>query len=243
MTCNRCSIVSNEAAKAVGAPEVEATWAENREHPRFCPTCHGFLRKDGGCTKCDGMSVSSDDKTFAAAVAPPSLPVHLSCGHQGRGKSGELVWCTECDDWAIAGKAGEDSFSLAGADLFKSDLRGTDLSGANLTGAKLEKADLRGADLNWAYIDEANLTGANLTGANLVGAKLREANLGNVNLSKTNLVGANFSGANLFRASLIRANLSAADLSRTDMTEADLTGITYDDSTIWPAGFTPPPSE
>ncbi len=58
MTCNRCSTVSNEAAKAIGAPEVEATWAENRDHPRFCPTCHGFLRRDGGCTKCEGTDFS-----------------------------------------------------------------------------------------------------------------------------------------------------------------------------------------
>jgi hypothetical protein len=62
MTCNHCAKSSEKAAKAVGAPEVEATWAENREHPHFCPACHGFLRKDGGCTKCESMSGVPDSK-------------------------------------------------------------------------------------------------------------------------------------------------------------------------------------
>ncbi len=59
MSCNHCSTASNASAVVVGAPEVEATWADNREHPKFCPTCHGFLRKDGGCTRCEGYVVSS----------------------------------------------------------------------------------------------------------------------------------------------------------------------------------------
>jgi uncharacterized protein YjbI with pentapeptide repeats len=33
------------------------------------------------------------------------------------------------------------------------------------------------------------------------------------------------------------ANLSGADLS-----DADLTGVAYDDETVWPDGFSPPPS-
>ncbi len=68
MTCNHCAKASEKAARKAGAPEVEATWAENRAHPQFCPTCHGFLRADGGCTKCENAPVP----TLAAAMAAPS---------------------------------------------------------------------------------------------------------------------------------------------------------------------------
>lgn len=46
-------------------------------------------------------------------------------------------------------------------------------------------------------------------------------------LPQTNLPSANLSGANL-----VGANLIAADLS----------GVVYDERTVWPAGFSPPPS-
>jgi hypothetical protein len=53
VSCNHCSTVSTAPATAAGAPDIEASWAENREHPQYCPTCHAFLRADGGCTRCE----------------------------------------------------------------------------------------------------------------------------------------------------------------------------------------------
>jgi len=54
MSCNRCAASSSSAAAAAGAPDIEASWSANREHPQYCPTCHAFLRRDGGCTRCEG---------------------------------------------------------------------------------------------------------------------------------------------------------------------------------------------
>ncbi len=88
-------------------------------------------------------------------------------------------------------------------------------TGANLAGAYLYKADLYGA----------NLTGANLYGANLAGARLYEARLYGAKLSRANLYKADLSGANLYEANL---------------TEARLYGATWDETTVWPEGFTPP---
>ncbi len=124
MSCNHCAKASEKAASKAGAPEVEATWAENRAHPQFCPECHGFLRKDGGCTKCENATEELHRlqsgwrpsmagvgpvpvPTLAAAMAAPAAsagnaPKTLSCGHNlgSPAEIGEEVWCTECDDWA-----------------------------------------------------------------------------------------------------------------------------------------------
>ncbi len=70
MSCNHCAKASEDAARQAGAPELEATWAGNREHPKFCSICHGFLRADGGCTKCEDKLVESawqDPTPFAEA--------------------------------------------------------------------------------------------------------------------------------------------------------------------------------
>ena len=215
MSCNLCATASTEAAKKNGAPDIEASWSENREKPQYCPTCHAFLRADGGCTRCEKTSVPSDGGFLAMATAPAAVPVYLSCGHQGSGQPGAQVWCTGCDDWAIAGKAGTKKFNL----------RGTDLTGVDLSGANLRGANLRGADLAGANLDEADLRDADLRRANLDEADLRIANLG-----RSNLEGANLSGA----------VLSTADLRGANLKKADLTGATYNDQTKWPEGFTPP---
>jgi uncharacterized protein YjbI with pentapeptide repeats len=48
--------------------------------------------------------------------------------------------------------------------------------------------------------------------------------------------------ARLNVANLYGADLTGADLSGAYLTDAILEGITYDENTKWPAGFTPPPS-
>jgi hypothetical protein len=91
------------------------------------------------------------------------------------------------------------------------------LIGAILYEANLEGADLSGVILTGAYLYGADLYAANLTGANLIDAILERANLIDANLIDANLKGANLSGAYL-------------------------EGIKYNDKTVWPDGFTPPPS-
>jgi len=131
--------------------------------------------------------------------------------------------------------------NLAGANLAGANLEGAHLEGANLAGAYLIDADLRGAHLEGADLEGADLEGANLTGADLTGENLAGANLGNAYLGGANLTGANLTGANFGNANLKGAYLERANLKGAKLVGANLEGVKYDDDTIWPAGFTPPP--
>ncbi len=111
--------------------------------------------------------------------------------------------------------------------VIATDLREAVLVGSNLSGVNLAEARLRGADLRVT----------DLSGANLWRANLREARLRGANLSHANLRNAFFEGADLRSV-----NLDGADLTRVDLTEANLLNIKWNDHTIWPEGFTPPPS-
>ena len=147
--------------------------------------------------------------------------------------------------------------NLLAANLSEADLSGANLSEANLIGANLSEANLIGANLRRVDLKEANLKGADLSLSNLSEAdlfltNLREANLSGANLSgadlfKTNLLGADLSGANLSgavlsRAFLWEADLSGANLSEANPSEANLMDIRYNEKTVWPEGFDPPPS-
>lgn len=57
------------------------------------------------------------------------------------------------------------------------------------------------------------------------------------------LVGANLYGANLRGANLCDADLSGADLSGANLSNANLSGAKWDETTVWPAGFTPPTAD
>ncbi len=65
MSCNYCARVSQPAAAAVGAPDVEPAWAAGRGANGHCGRCGGWLRAaDGGCTRCD---VLQDTVTLSPA--------------------------------------------------------------------------------------------------------------------------------------------------------------------------------
>lgn len=100
-----------------------------------------------------------------------------------------------------------------------------------------------------------SLAGQNLAGATLKGYCLEDMNMSNANLSNVdlrsselecaNFSGANLSGANLTNTYLPRSNFSGADLTGADLTGADLskavfTDVIFDETTTWPAGFSPP---
>jgi pentapeptide repeat protein len=87
-------------------------------------------------------------------------------------------------------------------------------------GSELERVDLRGAELAGLAIPRLCLAHSNLEGANLRGADLSGATLADVNLRGADLRGANLQDA--------------------DLAGADLTGAKTDDTTRWPAGYTPP---
>jgi uncharacterized protein YjbI with pentapeptide repeats len=154
---------------------------------------------------------------------------------------------------------------LTDAILTEAILESTTLEGARLEGADLTDAHLYDARLKGAKYDEStiwpdsvrdvlrvwrgdkDLTKAHLFGASLVEADLRSANLTGANLIDANLHDAHLTDAklidaHLYGAYLYRALLRGADLRGADLTEAELEGITYDENTKWPEGFTPPPS-
>jgi uncharacterized protein YjbI with pentapeptide repeats len=156
--------------------------------------------------------------------------------------------------------------NLQEASLFNANLVMARLDEANLERAKLNNAKLMGAILILAKLQEAQLweailvgaqmRGANLQGAdfykaqlqmagmgatNLRGAKFKEANLENAILIQADLQGADFSGANLQGSVLIQSELQGANLREArGLTPEQLAKAIWDESTIWPEGFSPP---
>ncbi|AKL73804.1 putative low-complexity protein [Actinobacteria bacterium IMCC26256] len=148
---------------------------------------------------------------------------------------------------------------LFNANLWKVNLSGADLRGARLTFSVLDSADMRRSNLGGAMMGHIDMSDADLSGANLEDCVMWDPEVENVgslmqgvNLSGANLRGADLEGSNLWLADLTDANLEDADLTNVDLTEADLTnanlsgtiltGVLWDETTIWPVGFTPPPS-
>jgi hypothetical protein len=148
--------------------------------------------------------------------------------------------------------------SLAGEDLRFSKLKGVNLAGVDLTktnlaGSDMAGANLRGAQLSKAYLFKTGLTDADLRGANLAGALAFDSSWVGANLTGANLRGADLSltflkRAILRNADLREANLYSADLRRADLRGAKLDGANlklaaWDERTIWPEGFNPPPPQ
>ena len=92
---------------------------------------------------------------------------------------------------------------------------GASCAGADLRGQEFPYANLQGVDFSGAILNGVDFTGADLSGANFTGANLTSANL-----SETVLFGTDFTGVRL--------------------TRTNLQYVLWDDSTIWPSGFTPP---
>lgn len=65
MTCNRCAATTEAVAPTAGAGHIEANWAGNRAHPQYCDDCHGFLRRDGGCTRCEAAQFADNAQWLA----------------------------------------------------------------------------------------------------------------------------------------------------------------------------------
>jgi uncharacterized protein YjbI with pentapeptide repeats len=113
-------------------------------------------------------------------------------------------------------------------------------------------------DLEGQELGELQLVGADFAYANLADTNLSHANLANATFDRADLSGANLTLANLTAAGLSiddylddpdqpgatldGANLRGTDLTGADLTRASLNNVYYDASTIWPAGFSPPPS-
>ncbi|KAA8884764.1 pentapeptide repeat-containing protein [Nocardia colli] len=156
------------------------------------------------------------------------------------------------EDLAFANMTGANMIyaDLAGARLTGVDMTGADLHFANLTDATLHNANLSESNLSDAKLTRAILSHARLTGSDMSGTNLANTDLTSVDMTGTNLADADLTGATMTHADLTNtdltgatmthANLVGANLTGAGLTGADLTDVITSNSTVWPAGFTPP---
>jgi hypothetical protein len=123
------------------------------------------------------------------------------------------------------------------------DLEGQHLVGLQIAGADFAYTDLADAFLIASDLSRGDFTRGNLSNANLSRTNLRGAYFGvDRRINDANQPGANLTGADLTDADLTGANLSHANLTGANLTTATMSGVFYDAATVWPKGFSPPPS-
>lgn len=120
--------------------------------------------------------------------------------------------------------------SLGGLDFTRAKLDRADLTGSNLRDCVLAEASLREVRLDGARCPSANLRGADLSGASLRGSSLRSAKCS----------GTDFRGADLTQADLDEADLRGANLSSANLDRVRFKGSAYDETTVFPTGFSFP---
>jgi uncharacterized protein YjbI with pentapeptide repeats len=154
---------------------------------------------------------------------------------------------------------------LGRANLTNATLMNANLTNANLTDARFAGVNLAGADLSYATgLSDTYLSGFGAQEKlNMTGVKLRWVSLDRSNFAFMDLTNADLTNATLFHAFLVGTNfrgatltnvfLGGADITGADFREADLSGahidsvkyiggFCYNSATVWPAGFSPPPS-
>lgn len=212
-----------------------------------------------------GILLNSSKLNGASIVGANLEGAALNCRLIGDGPPG-TPQCTPAqndDDKQKTGTPGTDEGEtgtpetetrLLLTDLTRSDLRFANLEGADLWSATLSEADLRGANMR-----ETKLTGIRAQNAHmdcienpepatkddlcvqLIGATLWGADLRGADLSGADLTGARLNGAILGSTAYDRSRLRNIFLRDANLTGAKLDDICYDETTVWPFGFEPPP--
>jgi hypothetical protein len=100
--------------------------------------------------------------------------------------------------------------------------------------------DLTGIDLQGLNLDDRYLAGKDFSDARLGDTQMRRVNLGQAKLIRADLTGANLQGAVLMGADLTDADLTGANLTGANLKATTFENVGYDDSTTWPADFSPP---
>ncbi|MCK0517530.1 pentapeptide repeat-containing protein [Williamsia sp. DF01-3] len=155
---------------------------------------------------------------------------------------------------------------LAGLSLSGLDLPGANFSEADLHGCDLLSTNLQGANLSYAKLGDTILLGVDLRDANLVGAEFTDVTIDNevaanpapgqagrltsfdgaalqaVDFSGAVLWDVSFAGHDLSHAKFTGAELFGVDFTGANLTDVDFDEVKYDGATMWPEGFTPPPS-
>lgn len=115
------------------------------------------------------------------------------------------------------------------------------MPGANLSGARFDRADLGGTNLRRTNLSNAQFLGTRVSGANLSNAYQLNTYYG-IALSERFSLKILTLPTSLDGAALIGGQFFRSDLSGSSLAGADVSDIVYDEETIWPPGFTPPPS-
>ncbi len=97
-----CKSKGQCCARSHQGPSGVPVGAMNPTGSRQCPECAGWLRADGGCTKCEAGGNGRLSPTLAMATTSSTNLVTLSCGHKMKTSTatGNEEWCSQCDDWA-----------------------------------------------------------------------------------------------------------------------------------------------
>jgi uncharacterized protein YjbI with pentapeptide repeats len=138
---------------------------------------------------------------------------------------------------------------LAGAQFGGAVLTGADLRESELQGADFTEADLRGADLGKSELSGARFFAADLAGAQLLRQGLSSVDdevpvdtFENADLTYAKVLG--FRIESLGDLTLHGTQLYGSDLSAVppEVLRKGVKDVCYDDTTVWPTGYTPPPS-
>ncbi|MEU2035503.1 pentapeptide repeat-containing protein [Nocardia amamiensis] len=212
------------------------------DHPTIMDLLTSFVRTHSPVTSCPPLDVAarSRDAFDPEKRQPADVQAVLTViGRRdaGRDNGHDIDLLRTC----IAG-ARLDGANLAGANLSASSAAGASMQDTVLTYAAFADSNLSGAWLSGADLSGAIAARANFQNANLPAATMRRALLLNSNLVRADLPRADLSHALLQGANMSGANLAAANLTDADLTDAKLDDIFYDARTVWPQGFTPPPS-
>jgi uncharacterized protein YjbI with pentapeptide repeats len=112
---------------------------------------------------------------------------------------------------------------------------------ANLSGARFDRADLGGSNMRRTNLSNAQFFGARVSGANLSNAFQLNTNY-NIALSERFALQTLTLPTSLEGAILARGQFFNGDLSGSSLAGADVSAIAYDEATVWPQDFVPPPS-
>ena len=102
----------------------------------------------------------------------------------------------------------------------------------------LQRAKLTHLHLPRSQFQECDLKGSVITYCQLDGSIFIKSFLRQCSIAYCSLIDTDFSGADLSGSNLSGSNLSGANLE-----DCNFTGVTYDNSTIWPKNFLPPDPE
>jgi uncharacterized protein YjbI with pentapeptide repeats len=138
---------------------------------------------------------------------------------------------------------------LINVKLYHSDLSGKTLRDLDLTRAQLVRSRMDHALIKRVKLNRANLNGVNLLQSKLSDVTLQRASLMKAHLDSCLMDGVDLSWADLRHASLTYAQLKDTSLRGAHLEGANLTGVDlsqvnlkfarYDNTTVFPAGFTP----